>query len=50
MLQNIQVFPSNEEFDRPDFNPIDYINAHFPTEQSLANIDDFMGKIRKKVR
>lgn len=35
--------------DRADFNPIDYINNLFPTEQSLSNIEevisDFQGKI-----
>ncbi|XP_036370846.1 vacuolar protein sorting-associated protein 53 homolog isoform X2 [Octopus sinensis] len=45
-----QVLPSNDPLDRPDFNPVDYINTLFPTEQSLANIDDVVGKIRLKIR
>nr|SVE79980.1 EOG090X024P [Daphnia magna] len=43
------VFPSHDPLDRADFNPIDYINNLFPTEQSLSNIEevisDFQGKI-----
>nr|SVE77464.1 EOG090X024P [Daphnia lumholtzi]SVE78094.1 EOG090X024P [Daphnia lumholtzi] len=43
------VFPSQDPLDRADFNPIDYINNLFPTEQSLSNIEevisDFQGKI-----
>ncbi|XP_071094311.1 vacuolar protein sorting-associated protein 53 homolog [Haliotis cracherodii] len=45
-----QVLPSNDPLDRPDFNPVDYINSLFPTEQSLANIDDVVNKIRFKIR
>ncbi|XP_063395988.1 vacuolar protein sorting-associated protein 53 homolog [Mytilus trossulus] len=45
-----QVLPSDDPLDRADFNPIDYINTLFPTEQSLANIDDVVGKIRYKIR
>ncbi|KAK7087757.1 vacuolar protein sorting-associated protein 53 homolog [Littorina saxatilis] len=44
-----QVLPSNDPLDRPDFNPVDYINTLFPTEQSLANIDDVVNKIRSKI-
>ncbi|GAB1599585.1 vacuolar protein sorting-associated protein 53 homolog [Argonauta hians] len=45
-----QVLPSNDPLDGADFNPVDYINTLFPTEQSLANIDDVVGKIRFKIR
>ncbi|XP_059139225.1 vacuolar protein sorting-associated protein 53 homolog [Physella acuta] len=44
-----QVLPSNDPLDRPDFNPVDYINTLFPTEQSLSNIDEVVGKIRHKI-
>ncbi|CAG5135782.1 unnamed protein product, partial [Candidula unifasciata] len=44
-----QVLPSNDPLDRPDFNPVDYINTLFPTEQSLSNIDEVVGKIRQKI-
>uniref|UniRef100_A0AAR2M4E0 Vps53 N-terminal domain-containing protein n=1 Tax=Pygocentrus nattereri TaxID=42514 RepID=A0AAR2M4E0_PYGNA len=45
-----QVFPSQDPLDRPDFNAVEYINTLFPTEQSLANIDEVVNKIRLKIR
>uniref|UniRef100_A0A3Q3FYG1 Vacuolar protein sorting-associated protein 53 homolog n=1 Tax=Labrus bergylta TaxID=56723 RepID=A0A3Q3FYG1_9LABR len=45
-----QVFPSQDPLDRADFNAVEYINTLFPTEQSLANIDDVVNKIRLKIR
>nr|XP_030143688.3 vacuolar protein sorting-associated protein 53 homolog isoform X1 [Taeniopygia guttata] len=45
-----QVFPSQDPLDRADFNAVEYINALFPTEQSLANIDEVVNKIRLKIR
>lgn len=45
----MQVLPSNDPLDSPDFNPVDYINTLFPTEQSLSNIDEVVGKIRQKI-
>ncbi|KAJ0063451.1 hypothetical protein NL108_002704, partial [Boleophthalmus pectinirostris] len=44
------VFPSQDPLDRADFNAVEYINTLFPTEQSLANIDDVVNKIRLKIR
>uniref|UniRef100_A0A8B9HJN5 VPS53 subunit of GARP complex n=1 Tax=Astyanax mexicanus TaxID=7994 RepID=A0A8B9HJN5_ASTMX len=44
------VFPSQDPLDRPDFNAVEYINTLFPTEQSLANIDEVVNKIRLKIR
>ncbi|RLV97064.1 hypothetical protein DV515_00012111 [Chloebia gouldiae] len=44
------VFPSQDPLDRADFNAVEYINALFPTEQSLANIDEVVNKIRLKIR
>ncbi|XP_003227928.2 vacuolar protein sorting-associated protein 53 homolog [Anolis carolinensis] len=45
-----QVFPSQDPLDRADFNAVEYINTLFPTEQSLANIDDVVNKIKLKIR
>lgn len=42
--------PSTDEIDRADFNPVDYINQLFPTEQSLANIDEVIGTVKSKIR
>ncbi|XP_038059447.1 vacuolar protein sorting-associated protein 53 homolog isoform X1 [Patiria miniata] len=44
-----QVLPSNDPLDRPDFNAVEYINNLFPTEQSLANIDDVINRMRLKI-
>uniref|UniRef100_A0A452TZ73 Vacuolar protein sorting-associated protein 53 homolog n=1 Tax=Ursus maritimus TaxID=29073 RepID=A0A452TZ73_URSMA len=45
-----QVFPSQDPLDGADFNAVEYINTLFPTEQSLANIDEVVNKIRLKIR
>lgn len=45
-----QVFKSDDPLDSKDFNPVDYINSIFPTEQSLANIDDVVNKMRLRIR
>lgn len=45
-----EVFPSQDPLDRADFNAVEYINTLFPTEQSLANIDEVVNKIRLKIR
>uniref|UniRef100_A0A4W3IB41 Vacuolar protein sorting-associated protein 53 homolog n=1 Tax=Callorhinchus milii TaxID=7868 RepID=A0A4W3IB41_CALMI len=44
------VFPCQDPLDRADFNAVEYINTLFPTEQSLANIDEVVNKIRLKIR
>ncbi|XP_077995725.1 vacuolar protein sorting-associated protein 53 homolog [Glandiceps talaboti] len=44
-----QVLPSSDPLDRPDFNAVEYINQLFPTEQSLANIDDVVSRMRSKI-
>ncbi|XP_065166273.1 vacuolar protein sorting-associated protein 53 homolog [Atheta coriaria] len=44
-----QVLPSKDPLDKPDFNTIDYINTLFPTEQSLANIDDVVADMEGKI-
>ncbi|UJR25480.1 hypothetical protein I4U23_006826 [Adineta vaga] len=45
-----QILPSTDEIDRIDFNAVDYINQLFPTEQSLANIDEVIGGVKSKIR
>lgn len=45
-----QVFKSDDPLDSKDFNPVDYINTVFPTEQSLANIDEVVNKMRLRIR
>uniref|UniRef100_A0A9J7ZRL3 Vacuolar protein sorting-associated protein 53 homolog n=1 Tax=Cyprinus carpio carpio TaxID=630221 RepID=A0A9J7ZRL3_CYPCA len=41
---------SQDPLDRADFNAVEYINTLFPTEQSLANIDEVVNNIRLKIR
>ena len=41
---------ADDPIDRPDFNAVDYINALFPSEQSLSNIDDVLNRMKQKIR
>lgn len=43
------MLPSKDPLDQPDFNPVDYINTIFPTEQSLSNIDDVISNLENKI-
>ncbi|XP_077509398.1 vacuolar protein sorting 53 isoform X2 [Amblyomma americanum] len=45
-----QVFPSTDPLDSPNFNPVDYINTLFPTEQSLSNVDEVIARMKTKIR
>ena len=45
-----ELFPSEDPLDDPNFNIVNYINTLFPTEQSLASIDDVVGKICQKTQ
>ena len=44
-----EVFPEDDPLDAPDFNPIDYINQMFPTEQSLSNLDSVLADMRLQI-
>lgn len=44
------VLPSDDPLDSPSFSTVEYINATFPTEQSLNNLDDVMAEMRFKVQ
>lgn len=41
---------SEDPLDQPDFNVISYINSTFPNEQTLANIDEHIDKIKEKIK
>jgi hypothetical protein len=43
------VLPSSDPLDRPDLNVVDYINTLFPTEQSLAGLDETIGDLNARV-
>lgn len=45
----LQVLPSTDPLDQPNFNVVDYINTLFPTEQSLSNIDDVVNEMELKI-
>ncbi|MCL4129587.1 UNVERIFIED_CONTAM: hypothetical protein GTU68_020135 [Idotea baltica] len=50
VLKAIQeILPSDDPFDSPDFNAVDYINEKFPAEQSLHHIDDVLEHMRVKI-
>jgi hypothetical protein len=44
-----QVLPSSDPLDRPDLNVVDYINTLFPTEQSLAGLDETISDLNARV-
>ena len=44
-----EIFPSDDPLDAPDFDPVDYINEMFPTEQSLVNLDDVLSDYKCKI-
>ena len=44
------VVPSDDPFDAPDFNAVDFINQLFPNEQALQRVDQFMSKLQFRVK
>jgi len=50
LFNPFQVFPSDDPLDKADFNPIEYINNLFPTEQSLSNIEEVISSFQGKIR
>ena len=44
---SIELHPAQ---DSPSFSTVEYINATFPSEQSLNNLDDVMAEMRFKVQ
>ncbi|KAK2509718.1 hypothetical protein MC885_019979 [Smutsia gigantea] len=50
LTPDVQLAIEQDPLDRADFNAVEYINTLFPTEQSLANIDEVVNKIRLKIR
>jgi hypothetical protein len=45
-----EIFPSSDPLDSPGFDPITYLNAHFPTEASLGKLDDFVKQTNDRVK
>ena len=38
-----------DPLDRNDFDPVAYINEHFPTEESLDTLDTYMVGLNSKI-
>ena len=60
MDNNVQLTPAmyqvlnelnfqQEDLDKPDFSPVDFINKEFPDEQSLVNLDTVITKLRIRI-
>uniref|UniRef100_A0A0G4GKS5 Uncharacterized protein n=1 Tax=Chromera velia CCMP2878 TaxID=1169474 RepID=A0A0G4GKS5_9ALVE len=45
-----QVIGSTDPFDDPAFDPVDYINKRFPTEQSLGQLDAFVMDLQGRAK
>ena len=39
-----------DEFDTSEFDPIDYINSHFPDEKSLINLDKTLSGLDTEIK
>ncbi|CAM9566172.1 unnamed protein product [Discosporangium mesarthrocarpum] len=39
----------DDPLDKPDFDPVDYLNHHFPTERSLERLDPFLVSITSQI-
>ena len=40
----------SDELDADDFDPIRYINAQFPTEESLGGLDTYLARLDKEIK
>jgi len=41
--------PSDDPLNQPEFDGVAYINSQFPSEQSLANIDEVVSRMENKI-
>ncbi|KAL0233671.1 hypothetical protein PCE1_002180 [Barthelona sp. PCE] len=41
----LEIVPSNDPLDSPEFDVTNYINTYFPNDESLQHIDTFMSKL-----
>ncbi|KAF4033634.1 Vps53-like [Phytophthora infestans] len=47
---HVQVLPSEDLLDRPEFDAREFINRNFPDEQSLGDIGDFVSRLRGRMK
>eukprot|EP01064_Diplonema_japonicum_P013519 TRINITY_DN21081_c0_g1_i2.p1 TRINITY_DN21081_c0_g1~~TRINITY_DN21081_c0_g1_i2.p1 ORF type:complete len:779 (+),score=189.79 TRINITY_DN21081_c0_g1_i2:59-2395(+) len=45
-----EVFPSDDPFDDPNFDPLAFINERFPSEKSLRGLGDYMESLEAGAR
>ncbi|KAI9989160.1 hypothetical protein PInf_019299 [Phytophthora infestans] len=46
----MDVLPSEDLLDRPEFDAREFINRNFPDEQSLGDIGDFVSRLRGRMK
>ena len=44
-----KMFPSEDPLDSADFDVTQYINAMFPNEQSLSNLDEVILELSERI-
>ena len=44
----LEQFPSDDPFDAPDFDPVEFLNRTFPNESSLTMLDPFVARLSQK--
>ena len=45
-----KVLPSDDPLDAATFDPIEYVNRRFPTEESLSKLDQFSSNLANQIR
>lgn len=43
------LFPSTDPLDKPEFDPVSYINVMFPSEQDLSNIEKVQARLNSEL-
>lgn len=44
-----ELLPTSDPFDQPHFDPIQFINEKFPTEESLSELDNYLIRLKKNI-
>ena len=45
-----KILPSDDPLDAANFDPIEYVNQRFPTEESLSKLDQFSSDLSRQIR
>ncbi|KAF4315011.1 hypothetical protein BBO99_00009666 [Phytophthora kernoviae] len=46
----MQILPSEDVLDRPEFDAREFINRNFPDEQSMGDINNFVSRLRVRMK